>query len=114
MPDSFNDQIVKAVYKKIAPKIHEALEEAIAEKLFRDFDVVLLKPLQELGNMSFALVEPFDISREVGRLDKSASLVDRVVGFYLRGLYRKDGKIFSITPKERQILVQRIKQKLGR
>jgi len=113
MAHSLDEEIKRRVYQNIAPKIQEAVEDAVTEKLFREFDVSVLKPLQESGNMSFALVEPVDVSREVGRLGKSESAIDKIVGMYITGLYRKDGKVFRLTEKEKQILVQKIRQKLG-
>ena len=106
------DQIKNAVYRAIVPKIQEAIEEAVSEKLFREFDVSILKTPLESGNMSFSLVEPFDVSREVGQLTRSESVIDKVVGMYIKGLYRKDGKVFKLTQEERRILVQKIKRKL--
>jgi hypothetical protein len=110
---TIQDQIIKKAFKVIAPKIQEAIEEAVVEKLFRDFDVSVLKTPQEAGNMSFALVEPSNVAREVGRLGKSDSIIDKIVGMYVEGLYRKDGKVFRLTDDEKKILIQKIKAKLG-
>ena len=112
MSRSFEEQIKTQICKAIFPKIQAALEEVVHEKLFRDFDVSILKPPSEAGNMSFALVESIDVSREIGRLTSSSSIIDRIVGMYIDGLMRKDGKKFRLTEKERELLIRKIKEKL--